>query len=175
MRHQAKAVNFGILYGQQAFGLAKELNISSKEAARLIETYFERYAEVKKYLEICKESVRKTGASFTMTGRQRPIPDIYSNNPMVRQAAERLAVNTPLQGSQADLIKLAMIEIDKMLKHDQEEGSMVLQIHDELIFEVPDVRVEPLAEKIKKIMENIFVLKVPIIVDISIGKNWGEC
>lgn len=175
MRHQAKAVNFGILYGQQAFGLAKELNIDHKQAAALIETYFQRYSKVKEYLESCKESVRKTGKSFTMTGRQRPIPDIYSKNPMIRTAAERLAVNTPLQGSQADLIKLAMIEIDKMMKEAKEEGFMVLQIHDELIFELPDERVEFLASKIKHIMENIFILKVPIVVDISIGKNWGEC
>ncbi|HSX03897.1 MAG TPA: DNA polymerase I [Rhabdochlamydiaceae bacterium] len=175
MRHQAKAVNFGILYGQQAFGLAKELGIDTKRAAALIATYFERYSKVKEYLEACKESAYKTGKSFTMTGRQRPIPDIYSKNPMVRAAAERYAVNTPLQGSQADLIKLAMIEIDKMIKRTNEQGYMVLQIHDELIFEVPDERVEFFAQEVKKIMENIFVLKVPILVDISIGKNWGEC
>lgn len=175
MRHQAKAVNFGILYGQQAFGLAKELNIETKQAAALIETYFKRYSKVKEYLESCKEMVRKTGRSFTMAGRQRPIPDIFSKNPMVRAAAERLAVNTPLQGSQADLIKLAMIKIDQMLKERQEKGFMVLQIHDELIFEVPDERAEFLAQEVKKIMETIFVLKVPLVVDISIGKNWGEC
>ncbi|HSX12426.1 MAG TPA: DNA polymerase I [Rhabdochlamydiaceae bacterium] len=175
MRHQAKAVNFGILYGQQAFGLAKELNIETKQAAALIETYFKRYSKVKEYLESCKETVRKTGKSFTMSGRQRPIPDINSKNPMIRSAAERLAVNTPLQGGQADLIKLAMIKIDQMLKKQQEQGYMILQVHDELIFEVPDDRVEFLAQEVKKIMETIFVLKVPLVVDISIGKNWGEC
>lgn len=175
MRHRAKAVNFGILYGQQAFGLAKELGISHKEAAHFITTYFERYPKVKQYLEQCKEMVRKTGKSFTITGRQRPIPDIHSNNPMVRSAAERLAINTPLQGTAADLIKLAMIQIDALFQNRSEEGFMILQIHDELIFEVPDDRAEMIAHDVKRIMENVFALKVPLLVDISIGKNWGEC
>lgn len=175
MRHRAKAVNFGILYGQQAFGLAKELNISTKEAAFFIETYFQRYQKVKEYLETCKESVRRTGKSFTITGRQRPIPDIHNNNPMIRSAAERLAVNTPLQGTTADLIKLAMIQIDQLFKKNHEEGFMMLQIHDELIFELPDDKIEKIAGDVKKIMENVFSLKVPLVVDISIGKNWGEC
>lgn len=175
MRHGAKAVNFGIIYGQQAFGLSKELDISVKEAAQFIETYFQRYKKVKEYLEFCKENVRRTGKAVTLTGRQRPIPEIHSNNPMIRQAAERLAINTPLQGTAADLIKIAMIQIDQLLKKEKAEGYMILQIHDELIFEMPDKQVLPMAHEIKKIMENVFTLTVPLIVDISIGKNWGEC
>jgi DNA polymerase I len=173
MRYQAKAVNFGILYGQQAYGLSQGLSIHYKEAADLIETYFDRYKKVKEYIEFCKENVRKTGIAFTMTGRQRPIPEIHSKNPTLRAFAERLAVNTPLQGTQADLIKLAMIEIDKKLP--SEEAFMVLQIHDELLFETPDNEIDKIGPFIKKTMEGMFKLKVPLVVDISIGKNWGAC
>ena len=114
MRHKAKAVNFGILYGQQAFGLSQELGIDIKVASHFIETYFQRYKKVKEYLESCKESARTQGIVYTMTGRQRPLPDIQSKNPMLRAAAERLAINTPLQGSAADLIKIAMIRIQEL-------------------------------------------------------------
>ena len=175
MRQQAKAVNFGIIYGQQAYGLSEVLGISYEEAAAFITTYFERYKRVKEYLEFCKESVRKTGRAITMTGRQRPIPEIHSKNPMLRQAAERLAVNTPLQGSQADMIKIAMIDIDLLLQKEPSMGMMILQIHDALLFEVSDAHVDKLANSVKKTMEGGFKLKVPLIVDISIGKNWGEC
>ncbi|MCI0381805.1 MAG: DNA polymerase, partial [Chlamydiae bacterium] len=175
MRSVAKTVNFGILYGQQAFGLSKELNIDVKQAAEFITKYFSRYPKIQTYLESCKEFVRKTGKAVTMTGRQRPIPEIHSKNPMIRQAAERLAINTPLQGTTADLIKVAMIQIDKMIKEKQFSGYLLLQIHDELIFESPDEEVENLAKEVKKIMENVVKLKVPLTVNISIGKNWGEC
>lgn len=170
MRHAAKAVNFGILYGQQAFGLSKELGIPFDEAKKFIETYFSRYPKVRDYLEQCKESVRRTGMSITLTGRKRPIPEIHSKNPLIRSSAERLAVNTPLQGTAADLIKLAMIEINKKVK-----DHLILQIHDELIFEVPDSEAAALGDEVKEIMQNVFKLKVPLVVDISIGKNWGEC
>ena len=116
MRHQAKAVNFGIIYGQQAYGLSQELGIDFKEAAAFIETYFKRYKKVKDFIDFCKESVAKTGRAVTLTGRQRPIPDIHSKNPMVRAPAERLAINTPLQGTAADLIKMAMLAVDSLLK-----------------------------------------------------------
>lgn len=175
MRRAAKAVNFGIIYGQQAFGLSKELGISVREAAQFIETYFDRYRKVKEYLESCKDQVRKSGKALTITGRQRPIAEIHSPNPAIRAAAERLAVNTPLQGTAADLIKLAMIHIDALLKKQQSAGNMILQIHDELIFEIPDTHSLAMAHEIKKTMENVMKLKVPLIVDISIGKNWGEC
>lgn len=175
MRYRAKAVNFGILYGQQAFGLSETLGIDYKEAASFIEKYFERYKKVKEYLEFCKEAVRKTGRAVTLTGRQRPIPEITSKNPMIRAAAERLAVNTPLQGTAADLIKIAMIDIDAKLQEKSEWGTMILQIHDELLFESPDHEIEALSSYVKKTMEGVFKLKVPLVVDICIGKNWGEC
>ena len=175
MRYQAKAVNFGIIYGQQAFGLSQELGIDFQEAKTFIETYFERYKKVKDFLHFCKESARKTGRAVTLTGRQRPIPEINSKNPAIRAAAERLAINTPLQGTAADLIKIAMIEIDSHLKSHPEQGMMILQIHDELLFETPDVEAEKLSAYVKKTMEGVFQLNVPLIVDIAIGKNWGEC
>lgn len=175
MRSLAKAVNFGILYGQQAFGLSQQIGIEYKEAASFIDAYFERYPKVKEFLELCKQSARKTGKAVTMTGRQRPIPEIHSKNPMIRAQAERLAINTPLQGTAADLIKMAMIEIDTLLQKKPDLGTMILQIHDELIFETPHDQADKLSSHVKKIMEGILSLKVPLVVDISIGKNWAEC
>jgi DNA polymerase-1 len=171
----AKAVNFGILYGQQAFGLSQQLGISVQEASKFINTYFETYPSIKSFLESCKEKARETGVATTFTGRQRPIVDIHSKNGMLRAAAERLAVNTPIQGAQADIIKMAMIKIDHMLKKHPEYGHMILQIHDELIFEVPNEHVEIAKKEIKQIMETIVNLCIPLTVDVSIGKNWGEC
>lgn len=175
MRHQAKAVNFGIIYGQQAFGLSKELGISQKEAADFIDKYFKRYPKIQDFLTFCKEAAKKTGYAVTLTGRRRPIPDIHSKNPLVRAQAERLAVNTPLQGTSADLIKIAMIAVDKLLQKNSNLGSMILQIHDELLFESLDREVDQLSRHVKKIMEDAMSLKVPLVVDISIGKNWSEC
>lgn len=174
-RHHAKAINFGIIYGQQAFGLAKELKIDVKSAASFIEAYFHRFSHVKEYLELCKERARKTGKAVTFIGRERSIPEINSKNPQLRTFAERLAVNTPLQGTAADLIKLAMLKIDQELHHLNLKSYMVLQIHDELIFEVPDDEINTLTPKVKEIMQGVFHLKVPLIVDITIGKNWKEC
>lgn len=175
MRNLAKTVNFGVLYGQGAFGLSKQLGISFQEADQFIKTYFERYGNVKEFLHFCKESVRKTGRAVTLTGRQRPIPEIHSKNPMIRAGAERLAINTPLQGTAADLIKMAMIQVDGHLQAHPTLGMMILQIHDELLFEVPDEHAQRLSKDVKKIMEGVFDLSVPLTVDISIGKNWGEC
>jgi DNA polymerase-1 len=176
MRQAAKTVNFGIVYGQGAFGLSKQLGIGIHEASDFIKKYFERYPGVADYLEKCKEEVRKTGLSRTLTGRLRPIPEMKNKNPSIRAAAERLAVNTPLQGTAADLIKMAMIEIDRSIKEKNLKGKMILQIHDELIFEIPDEEV-PLFEKlVKEKMEQVLTLKnVPIEVHIAVGKNWAEC
>ncbi len=174
-RYQAKAVNFGILYGQQAFGLSREMGVSMEEAKNFIQTYFERYSRVKEYIESCKEKARKTGKAYTLIGRERAIPEIHNKNPMIRQAAERLAVNTPLQGTAADLIKKAMIVIDQKLASRQQLGFMVLQIHDELFFEIPDFETVAIEHLVKTEMEQVYKLKVPLIVDVSIGKNWKEC
>ncbi len=175
MRYQAKAVNFGILYGQQAFGLSQELSIDFKKASEFIKTYFARYPQVKHYLDECKTYAKNYGFATTITGRKRPIPEINNKNPMIRAAAERLAINTPLQGTAADLIKIAMIKIQKMLEDSHLRAQMILQIHDELLFEVHCDDTEILSKNVKKIMESVFHLSVPLVVDISIGKNWGDC
>jgi DNA polymerase-1 len=175
MRSQAKTVNFGILYGQGSHGLAKQLHISYGEASQFIKTYFERYPKVSEYLEECKEKARQTGFATTLTGRQRPIAEIHNKNPMIRAGAERLAINTPLQGTAADLIKIAMIQINQEIKEKELKGFMILQIHDELIFEIPDEEIPIFQKLVKTNMEHVFNLSVPIEVHISVGKNWGEC
>jgi len=175
MRYTAKAVNFGILYGQGAFGLSEQLKISRKEASDFIKKYFERYPSISTYLETCKKNAEKNKVATTLFGRQRPISDINNKNPHVRAAAERLAINMPLQGTAADLIKLSMIAINKTIKEKKLQGFMILQVHDELIFEIPDSEISVFSEIVKEKMEKIASLKVPLIVDIAIGKNWGEC
>ena len=174
-RHQAKAINFGIIYGQQAFGLAQELGIEVSEAAAFIEAYFQRYPQVRSFLNSCKEYTRQTGKAVTMIGREREIPEIHSHNGIIRAAAERLAINTPLQGTAADLIKMAMLTIDRKLTENNMQGYMILQIHDELIFEVPQNELEPFIALVKQAMESVFSLKVPLVIDVIIGKNWKEC
>jgi DNA polymerase-1 len=174
-RDRSKAVNFGILYGQQAFGLAKELRIDIKEAAAFIEMYFKRFPHVKNYIEQSKQIARETGKAITYSGRQRLIPEINSKNVPLKMLAERLAVNTPIQGTAADLIKLAMLKINKELVNKKLQGYMILQIHDELIFEVPQTEVDVFTPLVKDAMENVYSLKIPLIVDIALGKNWKEC
>lgn len=175
LRYQAKAVNFGVVYGQGAFGLSQALGIDVKEAKIFIDMYFKQYGKVKEYVEASKELARKTGRAVTLTGRERLIPEITSKNMQIRAAAERLAINTPLQGTAADLIKLAMIHIQERLHKERKIGYMILQIHDELIFEIPDFEILSVEPMVKEVMQGVFKLKVPLIVDISIGKNWKEC
>jgi DNA polymerase-1 len=174
-RYQAKAVNFGILYGQQAFGLSKELGISVPEANHFIDKYFERFSKVRDFIETCKTQAHATGKAVTITGRERLLPDIHSSNIPIKSAAERLAVNTPIQGTQADLIKMAMLRVFSRIKEEKLQGFMILQIHDELIFELPDVEIEKFTQIVRQEMQQIYKLKVPLIVDISVGKNWKEC
>ncbi len=174
-RYAAKAVNFGIIYGQQSYGLAKEIGISVEEAAYFIETYFKRFKKVKEYLETCIEEARRTGKAVTQTGRERLIPELHNKNSSLRSQAERLALNTPFQGTAADLIKIAMLHIDQALKEQGKLGYMVLQVHDELIFEVPNFELIDFKFIVKEAMEQVFKLKVPLVVDIAIGKNWKEC
>jgi DNA polymerase I len=173
MRSRAKAVNFGIIYGQQAFGLAQNLGISMSEAATFIKTYFARYPLVESYIEHCKQVAREKGYAETILGRKRPIPEITAKNGMLRAQAERLAVNSPLQGSQADIIKMAMISIEKKMMANN--GYMVLQIHDELVFELPDEEICDVKNMVIQDMEGVIKLPIPLTVDIQIGKNWAEC
>lgn len=174
-RYNAKAVNFGIIYGQQAFGLSQELGIPVKDAAAFIDMYFQKYSRVKAFIQESQEKARKTGKAVTLIGRERAIPEINSKNFIYRNAAERLATNTPLQGTAADLIKMAMLGIDKRLQKEGLLSYMILQIHDELIFEIPDFEKDYVAHLVKEGMQGVLKLKVPLIVDISIGKNWKEC
>jgi DNA polymerase-1 len=175
MRSAAKTVNFGIVYGQTAYGLSRQLGIPVREASDFIKKYFDRYPAVLHYLQKSKDEAKKTGVSRTLTGRERPIPEINNQNPSIRAAAERLAINTPLQGTAADLIKKAMIEIDQTIRERHLKGKMILQIHDELIFEIPDEEVLAFQELVKEKMEGVMKLNVPIEVHIAIGKNWAEC
>jgi DNA polymerase-1 len=171
-RRDAKAVNFGIVYGQTPFGLAKQLGIDRKEAERYIHAYFERYSGVRKFLDATVAEVRRAGYAFTLSGRRRPIPDMNSRNPNARNFAERTAVNTPLQGTAADLIKLAMIRIDAALAKMQ--GRLLLQVHDELVLEAPPEEVTPLRALVKAEMENVIRLDVPLLVDVGAGDNWRD-
>lgn len=175
MRQAAKAVNFGIIYGQGPFGLAKQLNISNRKAQEFIKSYFEKYGEIENYLKAQKKFAKENGYAITMFGRKRPLVEINSKNPTLKATAERLAINTPLQGSAADIIKLAMIEIDQVLKKERLNSFLILQIHDELIYEVPDEEVEKLKKIVQHHMEDIVEISVPLIVDIEVGKNWAQC
>ncbi len=173
-RRAAKVINFGIIYGLSAFGLAQQLGIDTKEAAKFIAAYFERYSGVKEFLDGTLEEVRKSGFTRTMFGRVRPIPEI--NSPMVglRNFAERTAMNTPLQGAAADLIKLAMIEVSRRLKAEGFRGRMILQVHDELLFEAPPAELSRLSTLVRECMEQAHPLRVPLKVDLKAGPNWRD-
>ena len=173
-RRAAKVINFGIIYGLSAFGLAQNLQIDQKEAAKFIAAYFERYSGVKKYLEGQVAETRKTGFTRTLFGRVRPIPEINSSQVNLRNFAERTAMNTPLQGTAADLIKLAMIEIDRRLIAQDFRTRMILQVHDELLFEGPENELPRLAPLVKTCMEQVHPLRVPLLVDIKAGPNWRD-
>ncbi len=173
-RRDAKAVNFGIVYGISAFGLAAQLGISRAEADKYIKNYFARYTGVRRWLDATIEEVRRTGVTRTMFGRERPIPDINSRNPNARGFAERTAVNSPLQGAAADLIKLAMVRIDAALSTGGHQAAMLLQVHDELVFECPPEEVEEVSRMVKHEMESVRRLKVPLLVDTGVGANWRD-
>jgi DNA polymerase-1 len=174
MRRSAKAVNFGIVYGQTPFGLAQQLGIDRKEADLYIRRYFERYAGVREFIDRTIEEVRRTGVAKTLLGRRRPIPDMQSRNPSARSFAERTAVNTPLQGTAADLIKLAMIRINRVLEKERLQSRMLLQVHDELVFEAPAEETVRLKELVKHEMENVYEVSVPLGVEIGSGPNWRD-
>jgi len=173
-RRTAKAINFGIIYGLSPFGLAQQLGIEQREAAQFINAYFTRYRGVKEYLENILAETRKTGIAKTLFGRIRPIPEINSPQMQLRNFAERTALNSPLQGTAADLIKLAMINIDRRLNEEEFEAKMILQVHDELLFEVPAKERSKLEKLVREEMEGVHKLAVPIVVEISVGPNWRD-
>jgi DNA polymerase I len=173
-RARAKAVNFGIVYGISPFGLAAQLNIDQKTAKQYIETYFDRYKGVQRFIEETLETVRRDQAVRTYFGRIRPIPDIQSRNPNMRGFAERTAVNTPLQGTAADLIKLAMLKIDQIIRDRKLKSQMTLQVHDELLFDVVPEEAEELQGLVKQEMEHVAEFSVPIVAEVGVGKNWRD-
>src|SRR5690606_9876355 len=169
---QAKAVNFGIIYGISDYGLAQNLNIPRKEAADFIERYFSVFSDVRRYMDAIVEQARRDGYVTTLLERRRYLPDIRSSNYNLRSFAERTAMNTPIQGSAADIIKLAMVRMDEALRREGLRSRMLLQVHDELVFEVPEEEVETMRRLVPEIMETALPLDVPLKVDVSVGRNW---
>ncbi|KAF1304701.1 MULTISPECIES: DNA polymerase I [Enterococcus] len=174
MRRQAKAVNFGIVYGISDYGLSQNLGISRKEAQQYIDTYFEKYPGVKQYMEDIVRDAKDKGFVETLYHRRRYLPDINARNFNLRSFAERTAINTPIQGSAADILKIAMIELDKRMKKEKLEAVMLLQVHDELVFEVPETELETLDQLVKEVMESAVALSVPLITDSSWGTTWYD-
>ncbi len=174
MRRIAKVVNFGVVYGMSPYGLSEALGIPPREAAAYIERYFAQHPGVRNYIDTAIKAVQQTGYASTLLGRTRPLPEIGNSNANVRQQAERLAINTPIQGTAADLIKIAMIRIAKRLREEGFSTRMTLQIHDELLFEAPEHEREAVSAMIRHEMENSLSLSVPLKVDIGWGRNWAE-
>ena len=173
-RRRAKAINFGLIYGMSAFGLARQLKIEQKEARHYIDIYFERYPGVRAYMDDTREKARESGYVETLFGRRLNLPDINSKNANLRQYAERTAINAPMQGTAADLIKLAMLALDQWLLKESSPTRMILQVHDELVFEVPEGDVDQITDIARELMCGVAELSVPLVVDIGTGKNWKE-
>lgn len=174
MRRKAKTANFGIIYGISAFGLAERLDIPRKEAKEIIDGYFENFVGVRQYMDKCISDAKETGMVKTLFGRMRSLEDINSRNSVVRGVAERNAINAPIQGTAADIIKIAMINIHKALKQNGLKAKMILQVHDELVFDVPNDEIEAVTNLVKAEMENACVLSVPLLAEVGIGHNWLE-
>ncbi len=174
MRRLAKTVNFGVIYGMSDYGLEQATGLSREEAAQFITAYFEKYPGVRKYLDDTKEQARQSGYVQTLMGRRRFIPDINSSNRQVREAAERMAINMPVQGTSADIIKVAMINMYREMARQQLKSKMLLQVHDELVFEVPEEEMKTMRQLVAEIMSSAVELSIPLKVDTKEGKNWGE-
>lgn len=174
MRRSAKAINFGLIYGMSAFGLAKQLGIGRKQAQEYVDLYFERYPGVKSYMDNTRADAADTGYVETIFGRRLYLPDIKAKNGQRRQHAERTAINAPMQGTAADIIKKAMIKVDAWLATDEFDAQMIMQVHDELVLEVKTEQLSAFSAKLKEIMEDAAELAVPLIVEVGSGKNWGE-
>ena len=173
-RRSAKAVNFGLIYGMSAFGLARQLGISRGDAQRYVDLYFERYPGVKRYMDETRAQARELGYVETVFGRRLYLPDIRSRNAALRQYAERSAINAPMQGTAADIIKRAMIEVDSWLTESREPARLIMQVHDELVLEVADPAVEGIAARLREHMVSAAELAVPLKVDVGTGRNWDE-
>ncbi|MFH1002865.1 MAG: DNA polymerase [Chloroflexota bacterium] len=173
-RRVAKTINFGVIYGMSDYGLEQATDLSREAAGQFITAYFEKYPGVKQYLESTKEQARREGYVQTLLGRKRAIPEVNSPNRQVREAAERMAINMPVQGTSADIIKVAMINLHREMERRRLESRMLLQVHDELIFEVPEAEWPEMAALVPAVMSSALELSVPLKVDIKAGANWGE-
>jgi DNA polymerase-1 len=173
-RRFAKTINFGVIYGMSDYGLEQATEFSREEAGKFIKAYFEKYPGVRKYLDETKEKARRDGYVETLLGRRRYIPDINSSNRQVRESAERMAINMPVQGTSADIIKVAMINLYRIMADQKLKSKMLLQVHDELVFEVPDDEMETMCRLVPQVMESAVELSVPLKVDTKTGRNWGE-
>jgi DNA polymerase-1 len=174
MRREAKVINFGIIYGMSSYGLAKELGISPKAADAFITNYFQKYQGVKTYIDSVLEEAKKQGYVTTLMKRRRYLPEINSKNLSARQFAERTAINTPIQGTASDLIKVAMVAIDHRITREELKTKMIIQVHDELVFEVPESELEAVQKMVNEEMEEVVKLSIPLEVDVHWGKNWSE-
>ena len=174
MRRVAKTVNFGVIYGMSGYGLEQATELSREEATQFITAYFEKYPGIKQYLESTKKQAGEKGYVQTLLGRRRPIPEIHSPNRQIREAAERMAINMPVQGTSADIIKVAMIHLYKEMEKRRLKSKLLLQVHDELVFEVPENEREEMRQLVPLIMSTALELSVPLKVDIKTGANWGE-
>ncbi|MCF7969541.1 MAG: DNA polymerase I [Methylococcaceae bacterium] len=174
LRRSAKAINFGLIYGMSAFGLAKQLGLGRNQAQEYIDLYFSRYPRVKQYMDDTRELAKQQGYVETLLGRRLYLPEIHSKNAARRQYAERTAINAPMQGTAADIIKLAMIATDQWIQDDQPDIKMIMQVHDELVFEIAEAKVDEYSANIRQLMSAATVLDVPLVVDIGVGINWDE-
>jgi DNA polymerase-1 len=174
MRRIAKTINFGIVYGMSAYGLSQQLGITAGEAQKYIDNYFIRYAGVKVWIEATIKQAHRDGYVKTLLNHIRYLPDINSSNKQLSSFAERTAVNTPVQGGASDIVKIAMINIEEHIKAHGLESKMLLQVHDELLFEVPEAEKDKVSGVVKDKMESAIKLKVPLVVDIKTGRNWND-
>ena len=173
-RRNAKAVNFGIVYGISSFGLSQDLSITRKEAAKYIDDYFQTYPGIKTFLDQAVQHAKDQGYAVTLFGRRRPVPELSSSNFMQRSFGERVAMNSPIQGTAADIIKIAMIGVDRRLKEEGLKSRLVLQVHDELLIEAEQTEVETVKEILRQEMEQAASLDVPLEIDMHTGDNWYE-
>ncbi|MGH7441699.1 MAG: DNA polymerase, partial [bacterium] len=174
MRARAKVINFGVLYGMGAFRVSREFGVSVREARAFLEDYFGQFPTVRAFLETCKRDAREKGYAVTLMGRRRPIPEILSANRVVREHGERIATNLPIQGTAADLIKKAMLDVGLLLKRRKSRSRMLMQVHDELVFDLAKEEADSLPGEIKVAMENAMALSVPLVVEAGMGRNWAD-
>jgi DNA polymerase-1 len=174
MRRFAKTINFGVVYGMSSYGLEQATELSREEAGKFIKAYFDKYSGVKWFMELTKEQAHKSGYVQTILGRKRTVPDINSTNRQVREGAERFAINMPVQGTSADIIKKAMINLHREMIQRNLQSKMLLQVHDELVFEVPEAEMAEMRQLVPDMMVNAIKLSIPLKVDTKTGRNWGE-